>query len=191
MLAKIQKIILDKRERRNTLRDDLAEMTRQLQQLQISQNTEKVGITQAEARIREVRTGYGQLKAEGREIEGQIAEIKESSSSIREEMKHSTAREQEQEALVNSQQEILEKLQEQEASYSQELNQIQVAYASLEQKVSFTGENLSRIHQEEAAMRDELQQMQESLEEGGKEKEEKEQNILSIQKNNSGSQPNP
>ena len=181
-LQKIQKIILDKRERRNTLRDDLAEMTRQLQQLQISQNTEKVGITQAEARIREVRTGYGQLKAEGREIEGQIAEIKESSSSIREEMKHSTAREQEQEALVNSQQEILEKLQEQEASYSQELNQIQVAYASLEQKVSFTGENLSRIHQEEAAMRDELQQMQESLEEGGKEKEEKEQNILSIQK---------
>ena len=181
-LQKIQKIILDKRERRNTLRDDLAEMTRQLQQLQISQNTEKVGITQAEARIREVRTGYGQLKAEGREIEGQIAEIKESSSSIREEMKHSTTREQEQEALVNSQQEILEKLQEQEASYSQELNQIQVAYASLEQKVSFTGENLSRIHQEEAAMRGELQQMQESLEEGGKEKEEKEHNILSIQK---------
>ena len=181
-LQKIQKIILDKRERRNTLRDDLAEMTRQLQQLQISQNTEKVGITQAEARIREVRTGYGQLKAEGREIEGQIAEIKESSSSIREEMKHSTAREQEQEALVNSQQEILEKLQEQEASYSQELNQIQVAYASLEQKVSFTGENLSRIHQEEEAMRGELQQMQESLEEGGKEKEEKEHNILSIQK---------
>ena len=181
-LQKIQKIILDKRERRNALRDDLAEMTRQLQQLQISQNTEKVGITQAEARIREVRIGYGQLKAEGREIEGQIAEIKESSSSIREEMKHSTAREQEQEALVNSQQEILEKLQEQEASYSQELNQIQVAYASLEQKVSFTGENLSRIHQEEAAMRDELQQMQESLEEGGKEKEEKEHNILSIQK---------
>ena len=181
-LQKIQKIILDKRERRNTLRDDLAEMTRQLQQLQISQNTEKVGITQAEARIREVRTGYGQLKAEGREIEGQIAEIKESSSSIREEMKHSTAREQEQEALVNSQQEILEKLQEQEASYSQELNQIQVAYASLEQKVSFTGENLSRIHQEEAAMRGELQQMQESLEAGGKEKEEKEHNILSIQK---------
>ena len=181
-LQKIQKIILDKRERRNTLRDDLAEMTRQLQQLQISQNTEKVGITQAEARIREVRIGYGQLIAEGREIEGQIAEIKESSSSIREEMKHSTAREQEQEALVNSQQEILEKLQEQEASYSQELNQIQVAYVSLEQKVSFTGENLSRIHQEEAAMRDELQQMQESLEEGGKEKEEKEHNILSIQK---------
>ena len=180
-LQKIQKVILDKRERRNTLRDDLAEMTRQLQQLQISQNTEKVGITQAEVRIREVRTGYGQLKAEGREIEGQIAEIKESSSSIREEMKHSTAREQEQEALVNSQQEILEKLQEQEASYSQELNQIQVAYASLEQKVSFAGENLSRIHQEEAAMREELQQMQESLEAGGKEKEEKEHNILSIQ----------
>ena len=180
-LQKIQKVILDKRERRNTLRDDLAEMTRQLQQLQISQNTEKVGITQAEVRIREVRTGYGQLKAEGREIEGQIAEIKESSSSIREEMKHSTAREQEQEALVNSQQEILEKLQEQEASYSQELNQIQVAYASLEQKVSFAGENLSRIHQEEAAMREELQQMQESLEAGGTEKEEKEHNILSIQ----------
>ena len=180
-LQKIQKVILDKRERRNALRDELTEMTRQLQQLQIGQNTEKVGITQAEARIREVRTGYGQLKAEGREIENQIAEIKGSSSSIREEMEQSTTREQEQEALVNSHQEILEQLQEKEAAYSQELNQIQLDYASLEQKVSFAGENLSRIHQEEATMREELQQMQEALEAGGKEKEEKEQGILTIQ----------
>ena len=180
-LQKIQKVILDKRERRNALRDELTEMTRQLQQLQIGQNTEKVGITQAEARIREVRTGYGQLKAEGREIENQIAEIKGSSSSIREEMEQSTTREQEQEALVNSHQEILEQLQEKEAAYSQELNQIQLDYASLEQKVSFAGENLSRIHQEEATMREELQQMQEALEAGDKEKEEKEQGILTIQ----------
>ena len=180
-LQKIQKVILDKRERRNALRDELTEMTRQLQQLQIGQNTEKVGITQAEARIREVRTGYGQLKAEGREIENQIAEIKGSSSSIREEMEQSTTREQEQETLVNSHQEILEQLQEKEAAYSQELNQIQLDYASLEQKVSFAGENLSRIHQEEATMREELQQMQEALEAGGKEKEEKEQGILTIQ----------
>lgn len=58
------------------------------------------------------------------------------------------------EALVNSQQEILEKLQEQEASYSQELNQIQEwLMLRWNQKVSFAGENLSRIHQEEAAMR--------------------------------------
>lgn len=69
-------MILDKRERRNALRDELTEMTRQLQQLQIGQNTEKVGITQAEARIREVRTGYGQLKAEGREIENQTQRSK-------------------------------------------------------------------------------------------------------------------
>ena len=177
-LQKIQKVILDKRERRNALRDELTEMTRQLQQLQIGQNTEKVGITQAEARIREVRTGYGQLKAEGREIENQI---KGSSSLIREEMEQSTTREQEQEALVNSHQEILEQLQEKEAAYSQELNQIQLDYASLEQKVSFAGENLSRIHQEEATMREELQQMQEALEAGDKEKEEKEQGILTIQ----------
>ena len=34
-LQKIQKVILDKRERRNALRDELTEMTRQLQQLQI------------------------------------------------------------------------------------------------------------------------------------------------------------
>lgn len=106
-----------------------------------------------------MRTGYGQLKAEGREIENQIAEIKGSSSLIREEMEQSTTREQEQEALVNSHQEILEQLQEKEAAYSQELNQIQLDYASLEQKVSFAGENLSRIHQEEATMREELQQM--------------------------------
>ena len=190
-LQKIQKVILDKRERRNALRDELTEMTRQLQQLQIGQNTEKVGITQAEARIREVRTGYGQLKAEGREIENQIAEIKGSSSSIREEMEQSTTREQEQEALVNSHQEILEQLQEKEAAYSQELNQIQLDYASLEQKVSFAGENLSRIHQEEATMREELQQMQEALEAGGKGKRRKRTGYSDDSADDSGSRADP
>ena len=181
-LEKIQKGIIQKREQRNKLREQLGEMTQQLQQFQLDQNTEKLGITQAENRIREVRSGYGQLKAEGREIESQIAEIKESSSSIQDEMQHSTIKEKEQEELVNRHQELLDQMQEKESICSQELNQIQIEYASFEQKENFIKENLYRIHQEEESMKAELQQMENSLQEGGQDQERKENQIQEIQK---------
>lgn len=181
-LEKIQKGIVQKRDQRNKLREQLGEMTQQLQQFQLDQNTEKLGITQAENRIREVRSGYGQLKAEGREIESQIAEIKESSSSIQDEMQHSTIKEKEQEELVNRHQELLDQMQEKETTCSQELNQIQIEYASFEQKENFIKENLYRIHQEEESMKAELQQMENSLQEGGQDQERKENQIQEIQK---------
>ena len=85
-MVKMQEAIARNREDRNRKRDYLTELTEQLQKLQLAQNTEKMNISQAETRIREIRGGYGQLKSEGREIEGQIQEIKGNSSLIQKEM---------------------------------------------------------------------------------------------------------
>lgn len=181
-MQKTQASIARNRDDRNRLRDHLSDLTEQLQKLQISQNTEKMNIAQAESRIREIRGGYGQLKSEGREIEGQIREIKDSSSAIRAEMELSGAREKEQEAFVNEKQAVLEKYQLLEAEYAKEQSEIQLESAALEQKRSFAQENIGRILQEEKGLREELNHIRISMEEGTQDMEKKEADIVEIQK---------
>ena len=181
-VQKLQASIMKVRDDRNVLRDKLSELSEQLQKLQISQNTEKMNITQAEARIREIRGGYGQLKTEGREIEGQIREIKESSTRIQAEMNLSGEREKEQEELVNSTQLILDQLLEKEAEASRQLNEIQIEYASMEQKFGFAQENIERLVQEENGLTEEQEHVRASMEQGTQDMEKKEADILEIQK---------
>lgn len=181
-MQKMQTSIAKNRDDRNDRRDHLSDLTEQLQKLQLSQNTEKMNITQAESRIREIRGGYGQLKSEGREIEGQIREIKESSSLIQAEMELSSAKEKQQEDLVSEKQAELDEYQKQETQYANELNEIQVEYTALEQKRSFSQENIERIRQEEKGLKEELDHIRISMKESSQDMEKKEANILEIQK---------
>lgn len=181
-IQKMQASIAKNREDRNQRRDQLSELMDQLQKLEISQNTEKMKIAQAESRIREIRTGYGQLKAEGREIEGQIREIKENSSRIQAEMDLSDTREKEQEEAVSAMQAVLDEKQLQEAEETKKLNDIQLDCAAMEQKRNFAQENIGRILQEEKGYREELDHVRTSMEEGTQDMEKKEADILRIQK---------
>ena len=181
-MQKMQASIAKNRDDRNVLRDHLSDLTEQLQKLQLSQNTEKMNIAQAETKIREIRGGYGQLKSEGREIESQIQEIKTNSSAIQAEMELSNSREKEQENLVNEKQEVLDALQMEEAEQAKQVNEIQMELSSLEQKRSFAQENIGRIVQEERGLREELEHIRISMEESSQDMEKKEAEIVEIQK---------
>ena len=181
-MQKMQASIAKNRDDRNVLRDHLSDLTEQLQKLQLSQNTEKMNIAQAETKIREIRGGYGQLKSEGREIESQIQEIKTNSSAIQAEMELSNSREKEQENLVNEKQEVLDALQMEEAEQAKQVNEIQMELSSLEQKRSFSQENIGRIVQEERGLREELEHIRISMEESSQDMEKKEAEIVEIQK---------
>lgn len=180
-MIKMQEAIAKNREDRNHKRDYLSELTEQLQKLQIAQNTEKMNISQAETRTREIRGGYGQLKSEGREIESQIQEIKENSSLIQKEMDDSKAREKEQELLIEEHQKLLEKQQGEELEYTGILNEIQMEYTEKEQKRNFARENIQRICQEEANLKQELEHLTLAMKEGGQEMSRKEKDILEIE----------
>lgn len=177
----LQTAIVKTRDERNALRDKLTEMTEELQKLELGQNTEKLKISQAETRIREIRGGYGQLKAEGREIEKQIDEIREHNSHIQEEMQISDQEEKSQELLVNEQQQILEQLQQEEAKENKELQDIQVEYTALEQKLGFIRENMERLKQEIQASSGEKIHIEASVRESGADVERKKADILKIQ----------
>jgi chromosome segregation protein len=181
-MEKMQAAIAANREGRNKLRDHLSDLTQELQKLQIAQNTERMNISQAENRSREIRSGYGQLKSEGREIESQIQEIRENSSSIQKELDESGIRQKEQEELVNENQKILEQLQETEAEYTRILNDIQMEYMAIEQKKNFAQENIDRIHFEEKGLKEELEVINASMDESSQDTEKKESDIVEIEK---------
>ena len=97
-------------------------------------------------------------------------------------MELSSAREKEQENLVNEKQAVLDTLQREEAEQAKELNDIQIELSSLEQKRSFSQENIGRIVQEERGLREELEHIHISMEESSQDMEKKEADILEIQK---------
>lgn len=177
----MQNTISQNRDERNKLRDSLTILGEELQKLQLAQNTEKMSISQAEAKIREIRSGYGQLKGEGREIESQILEIENSSSSIKEMLEDSLAKEKEQEELVNQQQLILERKQSQETQLLQVLHEIQLESAAIEQKQDFLLENLARIGKEGKMLKEEYASLKSSLENGNQILKGKEEEIVKIE----------
>ncbi len=180
-LQKLQTSIVRNRDERNALRDKLAELTAQMQNLQLDQNTEQMNISQAEMKIQEIRSGYGQLKYEGREIEEQIQEIKSNSSEIQKSLDDSLAMEKQQESIVEEQQVILEEKQKQETDETQALNAILLEIASIEQKRNFLQENLGRIVQERKNLLDEEKTIKVSVEKDRVDIEQKEQDIVQKQ----------
>ena len=180
-MEEMQKAIAKNRKVRNELREKLSGLTETLQKHQLEQNTEKIGISQAEARIREIRTGYGSLKTEGREIEAQIQEIKRNSSSIQEEISRFGQQEQEQQRLVEEQQKLLEEKQAQESERNEIFAQIGLEYAALEQKRAFLRENTERIRQEEKSLKEELEQILESGRQEDQDISKKEEDIRKTQ----------
>ena len=177
----LQTVIAKTREERNALRSRLTEMTEELQKLELSQNTEKLKIAQAETRIREIRNSYSQLKAEGREMENQIEEIQDHNSHIQEEMELSATEEQAQESLVKEQQKILEELQQEETKENAGLQDIQLEYTAIEQKLGFIRENMTRLSQEIQSFSEEKIHIEESMLAGGTDAEQKKADILRIQ----------
>ena len=180
-MEEMQKAIAKNRKVRNELREKLSGLMETLQKHQLEQNTEKIGISQAEARIREIRTGYGSLKMEGREIEAQIQEIKRNSSSIQEEISRFGQQEQEQQRLVEEQQKLLEEKQAQESERNEIFAQIGLEYAALEQKRAFLRENTERIRQEEKSLKEELEQILESGRQEDQDISKKEEDIRKTQ----------
>ena len=158
-LKKAQESVASHRKQRNVLREQMSRLMEQLQKKQLEQNTEKLGISQAESRIRQIRTGYGSLRSEGREIEDQIQEIRRNSSSIEEEISRYQDREKQQQQAVEEQQKLLEERQDREETFVKESSRLQVEYASLEQKQTFIRQNMERIAQEEAALRQEQEEI--------------------------------
>ncbi len=170
-----------KRTLRNALRDEIADIAEKVKDKQLDLNTAEMSIRQAEQRIREIQSGYSQLKGESSEIESQIREIDEFKLSIQKEMKELKSSEKDSQETALSQETLLNQQKEQETELAKQLESLHLKGSELSQQLSFHEENIIRIRRELEALEAEKEDISGKQTERSHEEEEKKQQMAEIE----------
>ena len=157
--------------------DRLEELKSSLQKAYVIQNTAKMNVDQAEARIRSARNSASALTKEAEELDGQITDIIDNQESINVELDTSESLEKELTDRIEEEQKILEGVREEESRKQKAAEEIHLAYAGLEQKYAFLLENTERIQEEIAKFQEELSELEVNKGGTSREIEEKQEQI--------------
>ena len=170
-----------KRSLRNALRDEIADIAEKVKDKQLDLNTAEMSIRQAEQRIREIQSGYSQLKGESSEIESQIREIDEFKLSIQKEMKELKSSEKDSQETALSQETLLNQQKDQETELAKQLESLHLKGSELSQQLSFHEENITRIRRELETLQAEKEDISGKQTERSHEEEEKKQQMAEIE----------
>ena len=189
-VAMIQKAMEDNRNRRNVLRDAIADFQDKLRQQYIEQNPAKMNIAQQEEKAEEIRGGYEQINRDKEQIRRQMLEIRQDHEQIARELESSRQDEQELESFIEEKQAELDQWKEEETKLTRELEEIRLQASSLDQKNRFDQENLNRLNSETQTLENEQKSIYESLAHSSEEMEQKKLTIqeLKTEAANSGIQ---
>ena len=189
-VAMIQKAMEDNRNRRNVLRDAIADFQDKLRQQYIEQNTAKMNIAQQEEKAEEIRGGYEQINRDKEQIRRQMLEIRQDHEQIARELESSRQDEQELESFIEEKQAELDQWKEEETKLTRELEEIRLQASSLDQKNQFDQENMNRLNSETQTLKNEQKSIYESLAHSSEEMEQKKLTIqeLKTEAANSGIQ---
>lgn len=189
-VAMFQKAMEDNRNRRNVLRDAIADFQDKLRQQYIEQNTAKMNIAQQEEKAEEIRGGYEQINRDKEQIRRQMLEIRQDHEQIARELESSRQDEQELESFIEEKQAELDQWKEEETKLTRELEEIRLQASSLDQKNRFDQENLNRLNSETQTLENEQKSIYESLAHSSEEMEQKKLTIqeLKTEAANSGIQ---
>lgn len=166
---------------RNKLRLSLEEDKAQLQRKFIEQNTARLNVIKAQERKDEASEGSLELKAEEKEIEEQITEIKAGKQNILKELEDSELSEKRIEQEIRKFQVELDGKRKEESEQSAQVSEWDVEVEKMHQQQNFHQQNVDRIAGEIARLSAELLEINESLAQNGRDTIEKEKNIASIE----------
>lgn len=184
-LTEIDKLmdgIESKKEKRNQLRVEIETLKLQLQDAFIKQNTTRLNVTAARTKQEETQADYHSLQNESTELEQKTIAIKEEKESIEKELKQSEELEKNTEAQIIVFQKELEEKRSLETAQSEELSKQEVAVEKILQQVGFEQQNLDRIQEETGRYREELDEIVNEIGSSSTQIEEKEHQILEIEK---------
>ncbi len=170
-----------KRNLRNALRDEMADIAEKVKDKQLDLNTAQMNIQQAETRIREIQSGYSQLKGESSEIESQIREIDEFKTAIKKEMKDLKSSEKDSQETALSQESLLNEQKEQEAGLAKQLESLHLKGSELSQQLSFHEENIARIRGELESLENEQTELVGRQDERSREEEDRKAQVAAIE----------
>ncbi len=182
LIDKINREIDETKNKRNKMRMELETLKTDIQRKSIEQNTARLNISQARERMEEEVEGVQSLKMESKEIESQISEIKKDKENIQQELADSENLEKTtQEQIILFQKEVEEhRITETEAAAK--VSEWDLKVEKMRQTQGFKQANVDRINGEIGRSQAELDEILEALETNAKEVEQKQQNILEIQK---------
>ena len=184
----LNKSIEQTKQKRNQMRMDLETLKADIQRKSIEQNTARIGIEQARERMEEEVESTASLRAEGKEIEGMIADIKNGKDSIQKELADSEKLEKDtQERIVALQAEVEEKRKE-ESEAASKVSEWDLKVEKMLQTQNFHQSNVDRINGEIERFQTELDEIMTALEQNAEEVERKKQNIIEIEKTIEASQ---
>ncbi len=162
--------------------DQIEEVKQSLQKAYVVQNTAKMNLEQAKAKIRAARNMSSDIRAEGRQLEKQITDIIDNQESISVELDTSEQLEEQLSLRVEEQQGQLECEREIETAKQKEAEELHLACAGLEQRYEFASQNVDRIREELSKFHEELKELKENKGGTSKEIQEKEEKIAGLRK---------
>ncbi len=188
-VAELQKSISQHRRRmedietaRELLKEDLSRVREKLQEVLLEQNTARINAERAQEQKRENDTTFESLQGESRELDSQIAEIRQNQEEIRQEIAGAELREKQIESanlentkLLEEQNVLLEQAQE-------AVSAISLEEAGVSQQAGFVKENMDRINGEIQKLSQELLQIEEDASRSQTDIEKKQQDIEELHK---------
>lgn len=190
LLASVDKInreIDDTKARRNKLRMDVETVKTDIQRKSIEQNTARLNISQARERMEEEVEGVTSLKLEEKEIESKIFEITNDKESIQKELADSETLEKNTQEQILQFQKELEEQRVLETEAAAQVSEWDLKVETMRQTQGFKQANVDRINGEIERSQSELAEILQALKDNAREVENKQQNILEIEKTISAS----
>lgn len=170
------------KEKRNKLRMDLEALKSDIQKEFIEQNTARLNVETARERMEEAEEGSRGLVQEEKEIEKQVLDIKSSKEEIMRELSTSEELEKSVESQIVSFQKELEEERGKETEESAKVNEWDLKVEKMLQTQGFHQQNLDRINSEIERFQSELKEILDGLSDIGKNVEDKNHQIMEIEK---------
>ena len=169
------------KQQRNKLRLSLEEDKAALQKKFIEQNTARLNVIKAQERRDEASEGSAELKAEEREIETQIEEIRANKREILQELEDSELLEKRTEQEIRKFQTELDEKRKEESEQSAHVSEWDVEVEKMLQQQQFHQQNVDRIDGEIDRFAKEMQEIEEGLKQNSGDMAAKLENIAAIE----------
>ncbi len=181
-IAGINQDIENTKARRTRMRVDLEAIKNEIQRKSIEQNTVRLNIAQARARMAEEVESAFSLQEEEKEIEEKILEIKRDKEKTRQELSDSEALEKSTQEEIILWQKSLEEERKVETQALAAASEWDLKVEKMRQTLEFKQSNVDRINGEIEKFRAELEEILQALEDNRLEMERRQRSILEIEK---------
>ena len=179
-LDEAAKKLESKRTSRNEKRNQIAALLEELRKGSVEQNTAKIFLEQQDEKEKEIKERYERIRLDQTDVKQKLENLRTDHDRVSKELENSKRDEEELESFIDSRQEELDQLKEEESEAVRILGESRILSSSLQQKEEFASENLARLEAELRSLEEEQQELTLSLEKGKDEAGKKQEELESL-----------